>query len=42
MAENRIENPEEIKRFDRLGYLYREDLSSAKKYVFERQTDEKM
>jgi cytoplasmic iron level regulating protein YaaA (DUF328/UPF0246 family) len=37
MAENRIENPEEIKNFDRLGYLYREDLSSAAELVFERQ-----
>lgn len=39
MAENHIENPEEIKCFDRLGYVYREDLSSAEKYVFERQQD---
>jgi cytoplasmic iron level regulating protein YaaA (DUF328/UPF0246 family) len=37
MAENRIENPEEIKKFDRLGYRYREDLSSATKWIFERQ-----
>ncbi|MDD6043230.1 MAG: peroxide stress protein YaaA [Eubacteriaceae bacterium] len=36
MAENRIEVPEEIKGFDRLSYVYREDLSSEKEYVFER------
>lgn len=36
MAENRIENPEEIKEFDRLGYIYRDDMSSATEYVFER------
>jgi hypothetical protein len=37
MAENQIENPEEIKNFDRLGYRYREDLSSATELIFERQ-----
>ncbi len=37
MAENQIENPEEIKDFDRLGYIYRKDLSSETRYVFERQ-----
>jgi hypothetical protein len=37
MAENQIENPEEIKNFDRLGYRYREDLSSAMELIFERQ-----
>ena len=36
MAENHIENPEEIKQFDRLGYAYREDLSNDTEYVFER------
>ena len=36
MAENQIENPSEIKRFDRLGYIYRDDLSSDKEFVFER------
>lgn len=36
MAENRIEKPEEIKRFDRLGYVFRADLSSDTEYVFER------
>ncbi len=36
MAERQIENPLEMKNFDRLGYTYREDLSTHTKYVFER------
>lgn len=36
MAEKKIENPEEIQEFDRLGYVFRADLSSDKEYVFER------
>ena len=36
MAENNIENPIEIRNFDRLGYVFREELSSDTKYVFER------
>lgn len=36
MAKNCIENPEEIKKFNRLGYVFREDLSSKIEYVFER------
>lgn len=36
MAEKAIENPEEIKGFDRLGYIFREDLSSDEEFVFER------
>lgn len=36
MAENRLEDPEEIKRFDRLGYRYRDDLSCETEFVFER------
>ena len=36
MAENDIENPVEIKGFNRLGYIYRDDLSSETEYVFER------
>ncbi len=36
MAENQIEDPIEIKGFDRLGYIYRDDLSSDKEIVFER------
>ena len=38
MAENSIESPEAIKRFDRLGYAFRPDLSSDTEYVFERKT----
>lgn len=34
MAENKMEDPGEIKRFDRLGYTYCEDLSDEKNYVF--------
>lgn len=36
MAENDIENPDDIKKFNRLGYIFRSDLSSDSKYVFER------
>ena len=36
MAENNIENPEDIKKFNRLGYIYRDDISSEKEFVFER------
>ncbi len=36
MAENQIEDSEEIKRFDRLGYVYRDDLSGDREIVFER------
>jgi cytoplasmic iron level regulating protein YaaA (DUF328/UPF0246 family) len=36
MAEHQIENPENIKAFDRLHYRYREDLSSNTIYFFER------
>lgn len=36
MAENRIEDPVQIKTFDRLGYTLRADLSSNTEYVFER------
>ena len=36
MVENCIENPMEIKHFNRLGYIFRDDLSSATEYVFER------
>lgn len=34
MAENRIDDPEEMKKFDRLGYTYRTDLSDERKFVF--------
>ena len=36
MAENQIEDPLAIQKFDRLGYGFRKDLSSEKEYVFER------
>lgn len=36
MAEKQIENPEEIKEFNRLGYVFREELSSSTEYIFER------
>lgn len=36
MAENKITEPKEISRFDRLGYVYREDLSGDTEIVFER------
>ena len=36
MAENQIEDPMEIQVFDRLGYVFRKDLSSDVEYVFER------
>ncbi len=38
MAEHRIENPEDITSFDRLGYVYRKELSSRTEIVFERQS----
>lgn len=34
MAEQQIEKPEGMKAFDRLGYQFREDLSSETEYVF--------
>lgn len=34
MAEHSIEEPQRIKGFDRLGYTYREDLSTEWEYVF--------
>ncbi|MCH5265691.1 MAG: peroxide stress protein YaaA [Lachnospiraceae bacterium] len=39
MAEMRVENPTGIKKFNRLGYVYRDDLSTDLEYVFERQVD---
>lgn len=36
MAEKKIENPEGIKEFDRLGYVFREDISTEGEYIFER------
>lgn len=34
MAENRIGSPEEMKAFNRLGYVFRADLSDEKTYIF--------
>lgn len=34
MAENRIQDPEEMKRFDRLGYTYRAELSDERTFIF--------
>ena len=36
MAERKIERPEEVKEFCRLGYVFREDMSADTEYVFER------
>lgn len=36
MAEHDVEEPEKIKGFDRLGYAFREDISTGINYVFER------
>ena len=38
MAENCINDPLEIKKFKRLGYVFRDDLSSETEYIFERRT----
>lgn len=37
MAEHQVEEPEALKKFGRLDFRFREELSSAKEYVFERQ-----
>ena len=41
LAERKVEDPREMKQFDRLGFVYREELSKDTEYVFERvyQTD---
>ena len=36
MAEMKLEVPENIKKFDRLGYVYRDDISTEREYIFER------
>lgn len=36
MAEHQIEDPDDIRSFDRLGCVYREDLSNVTQIVFER------
>ena len=40
MAEHQIEDPKEIQQFDRLGYVYRKEMSSDKEYVFERRVED--
>ena len=37
LAENKVEDPERIKGFDRLGYCFEETLSNEKEYVFLKQ-----
>ncbi len=39
MAENSVNTPDDMKSFDRLGYVYRDNLSSNDSYVFERVND---
>lgn len=34
MAENNIKNEEEIKNFDRLDFVYKEELSDENNYVY--------
>jgi cytoplasmic iron level regulating protein YaaA (DUF328/UPF0246 family) len=34
IAENQIEDPGDIRKFDRLGYVYRDDLSDDTEIVF--------
>ena len=34
MAEHNVKQPEEMKGFDRLGYVFREDLSDEREYVY--------
>ena len=36
MAELSIENPEDIKNFNRLGYVFRDDISTESEYYFEK------
>ena len=36
MAENSVRDPAGIQQFDRLGYVFRKELSSDREYVFER------
>jgi hypothetical protein len=38
MASHQVEQPEDMKGFDRMGYVYREELSSETEYIFERIT----
>ena len=34
MAENHMTEPEEMKKFEPLGYVFREEFSDEKNYVF--------
>lgn len=36
MAEHSVKDPKDIRLFDRLGYVYRSDISTGTEYVFER------
>lgn len=36
MAENYIEKPEDIRSFNRLGYVFRDKIPSGNEYIFER------
>ena len=36
MAEHQVEDVQEMKKFNRLGYMFREDVSTDTEYVFER------
>ena len=36
LAENKIEDPADIRRYDRLGYAFRNELSTDTEYIFER------
>lgn len=40
LAEHQIKDPEEVKRFDRLRYRFREELSSDREYVFVKEAEE--
>ena len=40
MAEHQIKDVQEMKKFDRLGYVFREDISDEKEYIFERKHSE--
>ena len=36
MAEEKIEDPADIRKYSRLGYVFRKELSGETEYVFER------
>ena len=36
IIQNRVENPEDLKAFDTDGYLFNQDLSKEKEWVFTR------